>query len=404
MRESAAAAGPLTPDRTERASSRVVSLDALRAIVVALMIFMDHPVVISALPDFLVHPAWHGFRLPDFVFPAFVFIAGVSMAFSTRKLTAEAFWPATRVFVKRIALLFLIGVALNFGKYSLALFREGLMEPFTGLRYMGVLQRIALGVLAAWPFVRRDARWALAAAGGLMLAHSAVLLAVGAPGVEAGAWVPGATAEDVAAVKEATIAGWIDRTVMGADHTYLRSGFDPEGLLGVLTTAAQAILGLALGKLLLRDAHSGRETGRMLAWGAGGVLLAIALTPLLPINKYLWTATFVLVSSGVATLVLALMYRYVDVAGHPDRFEWLVPMGRNALLLYICSNIFVIALRVIPLPMPEGGWGQTFHAIGAWGSTVMPPAMASLLFSGAEVAMWFAVAKVLYDRKLFFKL
>lgn len=400
-----ASAPDATPAPAATKPPRVVSLDALRAIVVALMIFMDHPLIISALPRFLVHPLWHGFRLPDFVFPAFVFIAGVSLAFSTRRLTAETFPATTRTFVKRIAYLFLIGVALNFGKYSLPFFREGLAEPFLNLRYMGVLQRIALGTLAAWPLVRKDWRWAAGGAAALMAAHTALLLWVAPAGVTAGGWVTMAVGtEQIAAVKDVTLAGWLDRTLFGVTHTYQQSGFDPEGLLGVLTTAAQAMLGLAAGKWFVRDEMSGRIVPGMLVAGAAAVAVSYALAPWVPINKYLWTATFVLVSSGFAMLALAAMYWWLDIKAHAHRFEWLVPLGRNALLLYICSNVFVIGLRVVPLPVPGGGWDQAFHAIGAWGSLVLPGALVSVLFAAAEVAMWVWVAKILYDRKWFFKL
>lgn len=385
-------------------SKRVVSLDAARAIVVALMIFMDHPTIIRSLPWFLVHPHWNGFRPADFVFPAFVFIAGVSMAFSARKVTAETWRPATLTFAKRIAVLFLIGLGLNLAKYGLPLLSQGWLAPLANLRVMGVLQRIALGCLAAWPFVRRDARWPLAAAGVLLAAHAAVLLLAGAPGVTPGAWVAQVAPEQVLAVKQASIAGWLDRTLLGVAHTYQGTGFDPEGLLGVLSTAAQAMLGLALGKVLLRDGGTGREMPRMLAWGVAGVLVAIALAPALPINKYLWTPTFVLVSSGAATLMLALMYRWIDLGQRTAHYEWLVPMGRNALLLYIGSNLFVVALRMVPMPSPTGVTWYAFPGIGLWLAEIMPAALASVLFAAAEVAMWVWVGKLLYDRKWFFKI
>jgi predicted acyltransferase len=131
---------------------RVISLDAARAIVVALMIFMDHPMILDALPEFLVHPDWHGFRLPDFVFPAFIYLAGVSLAYSVSRKREMDFRAASVVFVRRIATLFGLGLALNFVKYSVRIV-EGALAP-APLRYMGVLQRIALSLLIAWPFTR----------------------------------------------------------------------------------------------------------------------------------------------------------------------------------------------------------------------------------------------------------
>jgi predicted acyltransferase len=361
---------------------RVISLDAARAIVVALMIFMDHPMILDALPDLLVHPDWHGFRLPDFVFPAFIYLAGVSLAYSVSRKREMDFSAASVVFVRRIATLFGLGLALNFVKYSVRIAEGALVTA--PLRYMGVLQRIALSLLIAWPFTRRPMRWGLIAATALLLAHAGVLLYV-AP--------PGGTADNLDSPTDG-ISAWIDRTVMGESHTYFGRGYDPEGLLGTISSGALALLGLFVGRWLVRWPDDRRRLMQLGAIGAGWIVLALALAPVLPINKQLWTPTYTLMSAGVATVFFVAMYWVADLEGRVRLFEWLVPMGRNALLIYILSNVLVVGGRALGF----------FPDAALWMANYMPPAAASLFWSAAEVVMWFFVAGELYRRKIFFRL
>lgn len=363
-------------------SARVVSLDAARAVVVALMIFMDHPMILTALPAFLVHPDWHGFRLPDFVFPAFIYMAGVSLAYSVSRKKQLDFVEATKGFVRRIAMLFALGLGLNFIKYSVRMGASGLF--LAPLRYMGVLQRIALSSLIAWPFSRKPMHWALIGATVLMLLHAAVLLFV-AP--------PGGVANDLDS-KTGNISAYIDRAVLGEPHTYLDHGYDPEGVLGTISSGALALLGLFVGQWMVKWPQDRKRAAQLAGIAALWVIAALALAPVMPINKQLWTPTFTLISAGVGTLGFIAMYWVADLAGHKRLLEWLVPLGRNALLFYILSNVFVVAGRVL------GVFPDTALMLADY----MPAALASVLISATEVAFWFVVAGELHRRKIYFKL
>ena len=374
-------APPAAPAPAPKAP-RVVSLDAARAIVVALMIFMDHPMILTALPIFLVHPDWHGFRLPDFVFPAFIYMAGVSLAYSVSRKKDFDLRAATPAFLRRIATLFAIGLGLNFVKYSV---RQGAAGLFLApLRYMGVLQRIALSSLIAWPFTRKPMHWALIGATILLLVHAAILLFVPAPG---------GVANDLDS-KTDNISAYIDRAVMGDAHTYLDHHYDPEGVLGTMSSGALALLGLFVGQWLVKWPRDGKRLAQLAAIGALWIVLALALSTVLPLNKQLWTPTFALMSAGVGTVFFTAMYWIGDLAGHKKLFEWLVPLGRNALLIYILSNVLVVVGRVIGV----------FPDAAIWLSQWMPAALASVIFSAAEVVMWFFVAGELHRRKIYFKI
>ena len=362
------------------AKRRIVSLDAFRAATIALMIFMDHPTFQEGIPLFLRHPEWHGFRLPDYVFPAFIFIAGVSLAFSTRKRDVS-FGRATLGFARREVLLFVIGLGLNWAKYGLP------------LRIMGVLQRIALSLAIAWPFTRARARWAVLAAVVLLAGYSWVFLYASAPGV-----VTGTTA------KAASISGWVDTTAWGLAHTYKQSGFDPEGLLGTLPAAALALIGLAMGKRLIDRPDDPIELLVIGSYGVALVGIAIWLNRYIPINKKLWTSSFTLVSAGVSLIVLAALYYVADYKGHHRLVDWLVPLGRNALFLYIASNLLVVAGRQWITVDYAGQTMSLWAAVGMWLTQRVGLGGASLVISTFEVALWFAVAAIMHKRKWYVKI
>ncbi|MEA5075333.1 MAG: heparan-alpha-glucosaminide N-acetyltransferase domain-containing protein [Coriobacteriia bacterium] len=382
MSASTATAQPAPDAAPPVRKERIVSLDAARAIVVALMIFMDHPMIAAALPTFLVHPEWDGFRLPDFVFPAFIFMAGVSLAFSVGKKKEFSYRDSVLPFLKRIGMLFGIGLGLNFLKYGVSKGAAGLV--FHPLRFMGVLQRIALSSLIAWPFARSRRTTVLAVAAALLVAHAAVLMLVAMPGGEAGALDS----------KTENISAYIDRAVLGEPHTYGGRGYDPEGVLGTLSSGAQALLGLFVGQWLVAFPKDKKRLLQLLGIGVLWTVLGAALGGVIPVNKQLWTPTFVLVSSGVATMSLVTLYWIADYLGQKRWFEWLVPLGRNALLIYILSNVLLVAMRV------TGVFPGAAEAL----SGSIPPVLATLTFQVAEVAMWFVVASWLHRRKIYFKI
>ncbi len=405
-----AAANPVTAPPTDvlplvqATRPRIMSLDILRAIVVGLMIYMDHPLIAAATPWWLLHPAWNGFHLADTIAPAFMFAVGMSLAFSARKLTDENYDQVTKQFVKRVLILFAIGVALGFYKYDVSYFRISLVEPFRMLRVMGVLQRIAIGSWVAWFFIRKDWKWTLSAAAILLAIHTVLILYVHAPGVIPGAWTANpAGPGSVAVLEHTSLAGWVDKTLWGLHHTYEASGFDPDGTLGLLSVSAQILLGLTLGKFVVGDHGSGKIVRPTIALGIVGIIAGVVLGQIgLPVNKYIWTASFVLVSSGIATLAFGLLYWWLDMKGKTKGWRWLVPLGRNALLMFIGENAFAATTGLIRLDWH--GHVTTLAALIARAMTkVMSPTAATLLFSALELGGFLLLAEFLYRRKLFFK-
>ena len=299
------------------------------------------------------HVDWNGLAFMDMVFPLFLFIAGLSFPFSYAKQVEKGrtSWQIHRKIFVRCLLLILLGIVYN-----------GFFKLEFPQRYASVLGRIGLAwMFAALLFIHcKTATRAVIAV--VMLAVFGILIThVGAPDAPAGA---GPLTQD------GCLHGWIDRLLMpGRLH---RGNFDPEGLLGVIPATVTAMLGMFTGEFirLPEEKISGsRKTLMML--GTAAVLLGIGLfwSKVLPVNKKLWTSTFVLVVGAFSIAVYAVIYYIVEVKGHR---KWTFPfcvVGLNSITIYLLqqivpfqsiSNFFLGgAAKLLP-----GGWGAVLLAAG----------------------------------------
>lgn len=301
---------------------RLASLDVMRGLTIVLMIGVNSAAYLHYVSHYdvfpiLMHSSWAGFTLADAVFPAFILMTGVSIPLATpaseRKLDAGGL----RRLAVRAGRLLLLGLLVS-NIYWLATPESVLFRP------MGVLQRIALAFFAAAVLFRTTGpRTRLTIALLILLAYWGLCLSPYPDGAS-DLMKPGAS-----------LVGWIDRVVLGA-HLYVKGplGYDPEGLLGTLPAIAQALIGVAAGEWL-----AARRGARGLAV-AGMLLLVVGVVwgLVYPVVKDLWTSSYVLVSSGVALLVLAALHQMLDVK------LWRLP-GRNVLTDFGVNAIFVYVLH-----------------------------------------------------------
>jgi len=354
------------------AAHHVESLDVFRGLTVAAMILVNNPGDWNAVFQPLLHAYWTGWTFADVVFPWFIFAMGVAMpfAFARRRSSGHAVRQLYGRIVRRVVLLIGLGLVLN------AIAAWPAIAP---LRYPGVLQRIGLAYLIAAPIVLHlDVRGWWIAAAALLAAHTALLAFVPFAGYPAGTLAP-----------DHNLARYLDITIFG-NHA-LRIPNDPEGLLGTLTAAATALFGALAGEALRRTSS---DVGRITALlGGGGAALAVGLiwSAFLPVSKPLWTGPFVFVTSGLGTLVLAVIYEVVD---HRRWHRWAQPflwLGVNPLAIYFLSEV------VGHLETGPKAWIY-------WSvlEPVMPraPEVASLLFGSGFVAVWIGVAGVLYEKHI----
>ena len=311
--QTTAAPVPTTPVDTDTArAGRMVSLDVFRGMTIAAMILVNDPGSWSSIYAPLEHAEWNGWTPTDLIFPFFLFIAGVSMTLSfasraARGVTRRAM--ANHVF-RRSAVIFAIGLFLN-------------GFPFFDLhtiRIMGVLQRIALCYLAAGMLylatIRRETdadKTAHRRANLGAIAGVAVVLLVGYWALMTFVPVPGYGAGNLG--KDENLGAYIDRAMMDGHLWSESKTWDPEGFLSTLPAIATALIGILAGEWLRSKRSGTRKASGLLIAGAVLMVAGRLLDPYFPINKNLWTSTFVLFTGGFAMLLLAVCYWIVDLRG-----------------------------------------------------------------------------------------
>jgi predicted acyltransferase len=371
-----------TAAQVARVSVRLGSIDVGRGFTIAGML------LVNAAGDFdhvyrqLAHAPWDGFTFADLVFPSFVFLMGASIAFSLdpgrgAQSSRAALWGRI---LRRSVLLLLLGLLVN----SYPSFN------FATLRVPGVLQRMALAYLVAASIFVTFPRAATQLGVGiaLVIAYELMLRLGGATGT----WLTPA----------GNFAGAVDRLFLSGHM--LTHTFDPEGVLAVLPTAATALLGCLAGRWL----RSAKRTAlRILCLAAAGLVLlagGLALHPLIPINKSLWSASFVLVTGGLCSLMVATLHGVIDVAGIGG---WATPLrwlGQNPIAIYVLSSLLTTTFLAIVIglggPSPATLHAWTFEHLYL---PLASPQTASLLHAVTFLGLWTAIAGLMHRKQIFLR-
>lgn len=303
-------------------NKRITSIDVLRGVTIFFMIIVNTPGSWSYVYPPLLHAKWHGCTPTDLVFPFFLFIVGVSMAFSFSKLETTTKQQWILKILRRTILIFSIGLLLNWFPFY--------HKSFSELRLFGVLQRIALsfGGAALLIIFIKNRSILLVSALSILLAYWLILLIGGNP--------PYAL--------ESNICTLVDLSLFGEHHLYKGFGipFDPEGLLSTLPGLAHVLIGYQIGTIIKDEAAN--KSSMLKKLSLIGLILIITgqlWNIVLPINKPIWTSSYVVYTCGLATLVLAVLIWIVDIK---DRKTWAYPFrvfGLNPLVSYILSVILI---------------------------------------------------------------
>ena len=364
---------------------RLRSLDVFRGITIAGMLLVNNPGSWDAVYEPLDHAPWNGWTPTDTIFPFFLFIVGVAMTFSFDAQLARGA-KRGRVFAKaarRAVTLFGLGLLL-------AAFPYYTLDP-AHLRIPGVLQRIGACFLLAsaiYLFVpRRGQPWVAAA---LLLGYWAAMALVPVPGCGAGNLLD----------KSCTLAAYIDRSVLGTGHLWASAKtWDPEGILSTFPAVATVLLGIFAGRWIRGErTPAERATGLFFA---GNALMAAGMiwNAAFPINKNLWTSSYVLFMGGMAMVGLAMCYWLVDVKGIDRWTRPFTVFGVNAIAAFFLSGVFA---RLLNLIKPGGRPLKALIFSNAYASWLEPYA-ASLAFAITFVLLWWAIMEVFYRRRIFIK-
>lgn len=371
----------------ERLPTRIVALDVLRGITVALMILVNNGGDGSHTYWPLKHADWNGWTPTDLVFPTFVFLMGTAIVFSTEARLRRGDSRSSLLLhtVRRFAILFLLGIVVN----GFPLFQ------LHTLRIYGVLQRIAIcfligSILYLWD---RRASTKIVLAVTLLLGYWILLRWVPVPGL-------GMPGRDIPFMdKTANLTSYIDRLIFPPSHLFLKVR-DPEGLLSNLPAIASTLLGMLTGLWLRSRKSANTKAAGMLGAGILGIVLGQLWNIWFPINKNLWTSSFVLLAAGWTLVAFALCYWAVE--GKSKNHWWtVVPFvfGMNTITAYVFSELLYGAIAAIRIG-PKNSQQILYAKLFGW---IYPHEIGSLLYAIAYVAVCCLPVYLLYRRKIFIK-
>ncbi len=366
----------------EKEEGRFTSLDVFRGLTIAGMILVNTPGDWAHVYPPLRHAAWHGWTAADLVFPFFLFILGaaVSFSFAGRMERGEPRGKMIVAIARRTLILLALGLFLNgFPDFALH-----------SWRIPGVLQRVALCFFfSAVIFLYSGTRSRLAVTVALL----------------AGYWLILRIFSPSPSLEPSGTVCWLVDSWLFKGHTYVHApapGFDPEGLLSTLPAIGSALAGTLAGDYLRSgQGKTGRFTG---LFGAAVMLtvLGLALDAWLPINKNLWTSSYVVLTTGLALFVLLLCWWLVDVKGYERWAIPLVALGRNSIAAYVLSSFAVEAAAGITIAGGDGGRTTIKELIHrALFASWLGPYDASLAFALAYLVLWTGVLWILYRKRVF---
>jgi predicted acyltransferase len=369
-----------------RDRQRLLSLDAFRGLTILAMILVNNPG--SWAPGMryapLDHAEWHGWTPTDLIFPFFLFIVGTSLAYSLRKYselggaTPELY---ARI-IRRTCILFLLGVGMAFfGHACDRCFGDATDLGFDHLRYLGVLQRIALvyffaSIIVLNMSVRAQVLLSIA----ILLGYWALL-----------AWFPSSIDYQGNLSPKKNLIRAVDLKVVGADHLYTRATTEPtepEGLVSTPPSIVITLLGYWTGLVVRRRGPNFRTVAWLIAGGLVLAALGLAWDRLFPINKKIWTSSYVLLAGGLAMAALAICLAVFDVLQMKRLSRPFEIVGVNAIFVYVASGLLARLLEATHVgQFTTKAW--IFQRVFA--DHIADPKLASLGFAFATVAFWWII-------------
>ncbi len=381
-------------------SSRLLSLDILRGITIAGMILVNNPGSWSSVYAPLRHADWHGLTPTDLAFPFFMFIMGVSTFMSLRKFNFDPSQKVVWKIIRRTVLIFVIGLALGWlGQFIRGLANGENLEQaamhFDTLRILGVLQRLALAygfaALIALIVKHKHLVWVIVA----ILVGYFLILAFG-NGFEK---------------SESNIISIIDKAVLGINHMYKdtdaagnRIALDPEGLLSTLPSIAHVLIGFLFGKLIVENKDNHIRVEKLLIWGTILAFAGLLLQYGCPINKKIWSSTFVLTTTGFAAQLLGLLIWIIDINGKQKWSRFFHAFGVNPLIVYVFAGVLANLFGSINIPYA----GESISIKGYIYSVLLQPwagnHFGSLLYALIFVTICWAFGYILYKKNIYIKI
>jgi predicted acyltransferase len=375
--------------------NRLLSLDFFRGVTVAAMILVNNPGDWGHIYAPLEHAPWNGCTPTDLVFPFFLFIVGVSIAYAmgNRKADSSGHQKIILKAFKRALILFALGLFLSlFPK----IFTDP-VEAFRTVRIPGVLQRIAVVYfICAILFLKSTPR---------SLINITILLLGGYWALMTFVPVPGIGFPNLG--KETNLGAWVDRSLLGEAHLWkMAKTWDPEGILGTIPAIATGLFGVLTGSYLKRkDTDEAAKVTWIFCAGLSAALLGLLWDLQFPINKSLWTSSYVLFSGGLGMMLVAFSYWIIDIQNYTKFTPPFIAYGVNAITVFFLSGIIPRLLNMIKIVNPDGSSiGLQSWLYSNYFKPNFSPVNASLAWAIAFNTFWFIILWIMYRRKIIIKI
>ncbi len=367
-----------------QSSKRILSVDVFRGMTILLMILVNTPGTWNSIYAPFRHASWHGCTPTDLVFPFFLLIVGTSIVLAYKEPNNTNLRTYLKIFKRGIKLI-LLGLFL-----AGFLFEFPFFKAFNQLRLPGVLQRIGLVFVSVALLYHVLNQRALFVVFFLILIGYWYLMTqipiLGAPPL---------------LTKTSNLAAYLDLKLFTQAHIW-KPEYDPEGLLSTLPAIATGLMGVFLGLIIKSESKTQRNKLLIiLGIGLSGLVLGRLWDFYFPINKALWTSSYVLYTGGIAFIIFGFIYYFMDVK---DYTKWATPFiyfGTNPIAIYFLSSFIAKTFYITHLPN-----GQSPHAFlysHFYTSWIHIPKLSSLLYALSVVLVYYLLAKFLYKKRLFIK-
>jgi len=388
-----------------------LSLDVFRGLTIAGMLLVNNPGTWSAIFPPLEHAEWNGWTPTDLIFPFFLFIVGITthLSLSARRARGDDDSALVKQILRRGIIIYLLGFAMAmFPFYQWGTIAalpnatpwDRILYRIEHVRILGVLPRIGIVyIFAGLLTLKTTLKQQVIIIAALLFGYWFAMTLIPVPGEnEIGALL--------LHTKDRNLAAWLDRAILGTNHTWVGSvTFDPEGPMSTLPAIATAMLGVIAGRwIALRDkALLERITG-LFAAGSIGMVVGLMWNWSFPINKNLWTSSYVIFTAGMACIALATIMWIVDYCNVKWWTKPLVVFGVNPIVAFVGSGVMARLIYTLWHVNYNGASVSIQNAIYQIGfASWLPPRVASLGFALMFVLMWYGILLVLYRRKIILK-
>lgn len=372
-------------------SSRSLALDIFRGMTVCFMIIVNTPGSEIFVYSPLRHARWHGFTPTDLVFPSFLFAVGNAMSFAMKKFETLPPRAVVGKILRRTLLIFLLGYLMYWFPFIGHRPDGGWgLLPISHTRIMGVLQRIALCYgIASLLIYYCSPRTVLGVSGLLLVGYWVILLRAPVPGADPFSMTGN--------------AGYrLDWWLLGEGHMYHGEGvaFEPEGLLSTLPAIVNVVAGYFTGVFVSQKGRTYEGITRLLLWGCGLMFLAYVWNFYLPVNKKLWTSSYVFLTVGIDMVLLAFLIDVIDMRAKTKWTSFFAVFGKNPLFIYLLSELLVVILFITRVKSGESAFewvNRSFY------QAIFPGAFGSLLFALTYMMICWTVGKILDKKKIYIR-